>query len=146
MGQCLSWALGLLLPSLWEAEVAISATALLIAALILFLLTSDQHAAKSTAASGNTPAASSARSSATAAAAGRGRTRARGEAASEITCAQGGGGGGYVIKVTILPHGPWHLATLIDDCTRMPVLFFTRSVHMHHRSVLFSWSCSRPST
>ena len=41
MGQCLSWALGLLLPSLWEAEVAISATALLIAALILFLLTSD---------------------------------------------------------------------------------------------------------
>ncbi|XP_066318839.1 BAG-associated GRAM protein 1-like [Miscanthus floridulus] len=102
MGQCLSWALGLLLPSLWEAEVAISATALLIAALILFLLTSDQHA-KSTAPSGNTPPSSSARSSATAAAAGRGRrTRARGEAASEITCAQGGGGGGYVIKLELL--------------------------------------------
>ncbi|CAD6250390.1 unnamed protein product [Miscanthus lutarioriparius] len=102
MGQCLSWALGLLLPSLWEAEVAISATALLIAALILFLLTSDQHA-KSTAPSCNTPPSSSARSSATAAAAGRGRrTRARGEAASEITCAQGGGGAGYVIKLELL--------------------------------------------
>jgi len=106
MGQCLSWALGLLLPSLWEAEVAISATALLIAALVLFLLTSDQHAAKPTAAgsrSSSPASSSSSRPSAAAAArhrdAGRcGRSGARGKAASEISCAPGAGG--YVIKVT----------------------------------------------
>lgn len=130
MGPCLPWALGLLLPSLWEAKVAFSATALLIAALILFLLTTDQHA-KSTATGGNRPA-SSAHSSATAAyhrVAGRGRTRARAEAASDdITCAQGGGG--YVVKVTTATHACfpipiWHLATLMD-CTCMPLFcFFT---------------------
>jgi hypothetical protein len=104
MGQCLSWALGLLLPSLWEAEVAVSATALLIAALVLFLLTSDQHTAKPTAAGGggsSLAASSSSRPSAAAACrcdAGRGRSGARGEAVSEISCAPGAGG--YVIKVT----------------------------------------------
>ncbi|KAG2659646.1 hypothetical protein PVAP13_1KG374100 [Panicum virgatum] len=108
MGQCLSWALGLLLPSLWEAEVAISATALLIAALVLFLLTSDQHAAKPTAGGGrsSSPASSSSsRPSAAAAArhrdAGRcGRSGARGKAASEISCAPGAGG--YVVKLELL--------------------------------------------
>ncbi|PVH66615.1 hypothetical protein PAHAL_1G299000 [Panicum hallii] len=106
MGQCLSWALGLLLPSLWEAEVAVSATALLIAALVLFLLTSDQHTAKPTAAGGggsSLAASSSSRPSAAAACrcdAGRGRSGARGEAVSEISCAPGAGG--YVIKLELL--------------------------------------------
>ncbi|XP_034600273.1 BAG-associated GRAM protein 1 isoform X2 [Setaria viridis] len=103
MGQCLSWALGLLLPSLWEAEVAISATALLVAALVLFLLTTDQHA-KPTAAGGggsNSSPASSSHSSATCHRdAGRGRSGARGRAVSEITCAPGAGG--YVIKLELL--------------------------------------------
>ncbi|RLM80957.1 C2 and GRAM domain-containing protein [Panicum miliaceum] len=104
MGQCLSWALGLLLPSLWEAEVAISATALLIAALVLFLLTSDQHTAKPTAAGGSSLAASSSSRPSAAAGcrceAGRGRSGARGEAVSEISCAPGAGG--YVIKLELL--------------------------------------------
>ncbi|KAF8693719.1 hypothetical protein HU200_039136 [Digitaria exilis] len=104
MGQCMSWALGLLVPSLWEAEVAISATALLIAALILFLLTSDQRAAtKPTAASAgdDSSASSSPHSSAT-----RhhhrdaGRSGARGRAVSEITCAPGAGC--YIIKLELL--------------------------------------------
>jgi len=150
MGQCLSWALGLLLPSLWEAEVAISATALLIAALVLFLLTSDQHAAKPTAAGGrsSSPASSSSsRPSAAAAArhrdAGRcGRSGARGKAASEISCAPGAGG--YVVKVTaatsLSDHSiaetppiiliPIPLATLID----VPIAFATR--------LLFLLTCS----
>lgn len=107
MGQCLSWAVGFLVPSLWEAEVAISATALLIAALILFLLTSDQRASKpTTAAAGDhdSPVSSTPHSSTAAATrrhredAGRGRRGARGKAASEITCAPGAGC--YIIKVT----------------------------------------------
>ncbi|OEL34707.1 BAG-associated GRAM protein 1 [Dichanthelium oligosanthes] len=107
MGQCLSWALGLLLPSLWEAEVAISATALLIAAFVLFLLTSDQQHAKQPAANGGgePPASSSSHSSAATAAchrdAGLGRrSGARGRAVSEITCAPGACG--YVIKLELL--------------------------------------------
>jgi hypothetical protein len=104
MGQCLSWALGLLVPSLWEAEVAISATALLIAALVLFLLTttSDHHAKPTAATGSNSPASYPSPHSSAAAtrhrdAAGRGRSRA----VSEITCAPGSGG--YIIKVTTKP-------------------------------------------
>ncbi|CAO2046506.1 unnamed protein product [Urochloa humidicola] len=103
MGQCLSWALSLLLPSLWEAEVAISATALLIAALILFLLTSDQHHAKPTPSAA--PGSSSSPPSSSAAATTRhrdaGRGRARGSRpVSEITCAPGACS--YVIKLELL--------------------------------------------
>ncbi|RLN07870.1 C2 and GRAM domain-containing protein [Panicum miliaceum] len=102
MGQCLSWALGLLLPSLWEAEVAISATALLIAALVLFLLTSDQHAAKPTVVvgGGGGSSSSAASSSSRPSSASRGRSGARGKAVSEISCAPGAGG--YVIKLELL--------------------------------------------
>ncbi|CAL5057238.1 unnamed protein product [Urochloa decumbens] len=104
MGQCVSWALGLLLPSVWEAEVAISATALLIAALILFLLTSDHHANKPTpaaAGSNSSPASSSAAATRNRDAAGRGRSGgARGRAVSEITCAPGACS--YVIKLELL--------------------------------------------
>ncbi|CAL4886823.1 unnamed protein product [Urochloa decumbens] len=104
MGQCVSWALGLLLPSLWEAEVAISATALLIAALILFLLTSDHHANKPTPAAGSSssPASSSAAGTRNRDAAGRGRSggaRSR-VVVSEITCAPGACS--YVIKLELL--------------------------------------------
>ncbi|KAF8653379.1 hypothetical protein HU200_062306 [Digitaria exilis] len=103
MGQCLSWALGLLVPSLWEAEVAISATALLIAALILFLLTSDQRAAsKPTATAGDdSPASSSPHSSAALHHRDAGRSGgARGKRVSEITCAPGAGC--YIIKLELL--------------------------------------------
>nr|CAB3447174.1 unnamed protein product [Digitaria exilis] len=103
MGQCLSWALGLLVPSLWEAKVAISATALLIAALILFLLTSDQRAAsKPTATAGeDSPASSSPHSSAALHHRDAGRSGgARGKRVSEITCAPGSGC--YIIKLELL--------------------------------------------
>ena len=101
MGECLSWVLGLLLPSLWEAEVAVSAAALLVAVLVLFLL-SDQHS-KPTAATSSDSSASSPHSSTTASChgdAGRGRSCARGKAIADISCARGAGG--YAIKVVLL--------------------------------------------
>ncbi|KAJ1279896.1 hypothetical protein BS78_04G190300 [Paspalum vaginatum] len=103
MGQCVSWALGLLLPSLWEAEVAISATALLIAALVLFLLTSEQQRATKPAAGAGTTSPAS-RSSAAAAChrdAGRRRNGKAAAAAPEIvSCGQDGGR--YVVKLELL--------------------------------------------
>jgi hypothetical protein len=73
MGECLSWAVGRLLPSLWEAEVVFSAAALLAGALFLFLLF-DHNAAPSKAKSSSSSASTgSAPSSLTA-------TRRRGDA------------------------------------------------------------------
>ncbi|XP_062219581.1 BAG-associated GRAM protein 1-like [Phragmites australis] len=101
MGECLSWVLGLLLPSLWEAEVAVSAAALLVAVLVLFLL-SDQHSKPAAAASSDS-SASSPHSSTIASChgdAGRGRSCARGKAVADISCARGAGG--YAIKLELL--------------------------------------------
>ncbi|WVZ74681.1 hypothetical protein U9M48_022840 [Paspalum notatum var. saurae] len=105
MGQCVSWALGILLPSLWEAEVAISATALLIAALVLVLLTSEQQRATKPAAAAGTSSSPASRSSAAAACyrdAGRRRNGAAAAAAAAeiVSCAQDGGR--YVVKLELL--------------------------------------------
>ncbi|TVT99119.1 hypothetical protein EJB05_20903, partial [Eragrostis curvula] len=100
MGECLSWALGRLLPSLWEAEVAFSAAALLLAALVLYLL-SDHHAAAPKAAGGRNSSAST--PSSAAATWRRGGSCARGNAAADdeiVPCSPITGG--HVIKLELL--------------------------------------------
>ncbi|XP_062221084.1 BAG-associated GRAM protein 1-like isoform X2 [Phragmites australis] len=105
MGECASCVMGLLLPSLWEAAVAVSAAALLVAALFLFLLP-DQHYSAPSATVATNSSASSSHSSATETChrdAGRGRSCARGEAravAADSSCSRAAGS--HVIKLELL--------------------------------------------
>ncbi|GJN21539.1 hypothetical protein PR202_gb09024 [Eleusine coracana subsp. coracana] len=101
MGECLSWAVGRILPSLWEAEVAFSAAALLAAALFLFLL--SDHPSKATTGSGRSSASSASAPSSAAATFIRGRswTRWNNAAADEIVpCPPITGG--HVIRLELL--------------------------------------------
>ncbi|GJM85482.1 hypothetical protein PR202_ga01934 [Eleusine coracana subsp. coracana] len=101
MGECLSWAVGRILPSLWEAEVAFSAAALLAAALFLFLL--SDHPSKATTGSGRSSGSSASAPSSAAATFIRGRSWARwnNAAADEIVpCPPITGG--HVIKLELL--------------------------------------------
>uniref|UniRef100_A0A0E0CN19 C2 domain-containing protein n=1 Tax=Oryza meridionalis TaxID=40149 RepID=A0A0E0CN19_9ORYZ len=90
-----SWMRGFLLPSLWEAEVAVSAAALLVAALLLLFL--DQAVQSST----KSPASSSSPSSSptTTAAAS---CRRDGGCGCSSTCPNSRGRTSYVIKLELL--------------------------------------------
>jgi hypothetical protein len=111
MGECLSWAVGRLLPSLWEAEVVFSAAALLAGALFLFLLF-DHHAAPSKAKSSSSSSSSASTGSAPSSLAATRRRGwsgyARGKAAADEIVPCSPITGGQLIKVrrvfTLLHH------------------------------------------
>ncbi|KAL6899620.1 hypothetical protein ACP4OV_006278 [Aristida adscensionis] len=107
MGECLAWVPRLLLPSLWEAEVAVSVAALLVGALLLLLLSSStgQRATASAGAAGASGSSPAASSSAATNDRRRGRSGgARWKAAADGSCSWGGAGAGgtHVIKLELL--------------------------------------------
>lgn len=79
MGEYCSWVMGFLLPSLWEAEVAVSAAALLVAAVLLLFL--DQTTSNTTHSSASSSSASPATTSYHHRDGGRGRSCAKGKKA-----------------------------------------------------------------
>ncbi|KAL6634009.1 hypothetical protein ACP70R_026680 [Stipagrostis hirtigluma subsp. patula] len=94
-GECFLWVPRLLLPSLWEAQVAVSVAALLVGVLVLVLLSTDQR---------NKPADSPASSPASSAATNRRRDvgRGRSKAAADGSSCSWGAGGSHVIKLELL--------------------------------------------